>query len=277
MEKVYIIMPVYNRINVTSKFIDCLKKQSYQNFHLILIDDGSTDGTAEMVSKEIPSATILKGKGDWWWAGSLQQGYLWLNNIKANKEDMILLINDDTEFEVDFLKKGIEFIKNNSKSILCAQCFDKHTNELIDSGVFVDWSKYTFSQAKNRDEINCLSTRGLFMKYVDAKYIGDFFPKILPHYLSDYEYTIRAHSKGYKLLTIPELRLWTDNTNKQNNQGKESIVRFLRNMFSKRNTSNPYYACLFILLRCPFRYKLVNIIRIILNFVKKFAKVVLNI
>ncbi|MCK5537931.1 MAG: glycosyltransferase family 2 protein, partial [Bacteroidales bacterium] len=38
---IYIILPVHNRKKITEKFIKCLVKQTYQDFKLILVDDGS--------------------------------------------------------------------------------------------------------------------------------------------------------------------------------------------------------------------------------------------
>ena len=78
MDKVYIILPVCNRRNITQKFVECLKSQTYTNYHLILVDDGSIDGTEEMVRSQIESLTVIKGNGNWWWAGGLQQGVDWL-------------------------------------------------------------------------------------------------------------------------------------------------------------------------------------------------------
>jgi glycosyltransferase involved in cell wall biosynthesis len=41
MKKVYILLPVHNRKEVTQSFIKCLNAQSVKDFHLVLIDDGS--------------------------------------------------------------------------------------------------------------------------------------------------------------------------------------------------------------------------------------------
>jgi Predicted glycosyltransferases len=74
-----------------------------------LIDDGSKDGTEEMVRKLISSITTLKGYGNWWWAGSLQHGYEWLKSQNLPLNDVVLIINDDTNFEADFLEKSDVF------------------------------------------------------------------------------------------------------------------------------------------------------------------------
>ena len=45
MEKISVIVCVYNTKKFVKKCVDCLLKQSYKNMELILIDDGSSDGS----------------------------------------------------------------------------------------------------------------------------------------------------------------------------------------------------------------------------------------
>lgn len=47
---VSVIMPVYNRENVVKQAIDSVLNQTYQNIELIIIDDGSTDGTINILN-----------------------------------------------------------------------------------------------------------------------------------------------------------------------------------------------------------------------------------
>ena len=77
-ECIYILLPVHNRREITGDFIDCLEAQTWQHYHLVLIDDGSTDGTEQMVRERVENLTVIRGNGDWWWAGCLQQGFNFL-------------------------------------------------------------------------------------------------------------------------------------------------------------------------------------------------------
>lgn len=262
-EQIVILLPVHNRREVTRRFVECLKPQTHQNYHLLLIDDGSTDGTEEMVREQIQSLSVIKGEGNWWWAGSLRQGYEWLKSQNLPSSNVVLIINDDTEFEADFLERGLAIIERNKRTLLQAQCYSRQTNLLIDAGVHVDWRRLTFKQAVTPEEINCLSTRGLFLRLGDFYGIGGFYPRLLPHYGSDYEFTMRAHRKGLKLMTDQMLKLRVDeDTAGHHELGKISFFASLRKLFSRKMVMNPVYWSSFIWLACPWRWKLLNLLKI---------------
>ncbi len=46
-----IIMPTFNRADIICRAIDSVLSQTYKNFELIIVDDGSTDGTAELIAE----------------------------------------------------------------------------------------------------------------------------------------------------------------------------------------------------------------------------------
>ena len=47
-ELISVVVPIYNSKNYTKKCIESLMKQTYQNLEIILIDDGSSDGSDEI-------------------------------------------------------------------------------------------------------------------------------------------------------------------------------------------------------------------------------------
>lgn len=268
MSKIYIILPVHNRLETTRCFIECLISQTYHNYHLILVDDGSTDNTEEMVRRQIKSITVLNGNGNWWWAGSLQQGINWLKRASINSSDIVLMINDDVTFDKFFLEKAVSILKNKEGSILQAISFGKETGRLVDAGVKADLKNLKFKQTLVPEEINCLTTRSLFMRFSDLEKIGNFYPRLLPHYLSDFEFTIRAYRKGLNLLVHPELRtIVNENTTGFLQSGFEKLKNtssssFIKRYFSKKSKSNPIYFTFFVLLTCSDIWIFINIIRV---------------
>lgn len=249
----YILLPVYNRRAVTERFIADLNQQTYENIHLILIDDGSEDGTAEMVQSQmvqsqIANLTILRGVGNWWWAGSLQQGLNWLKQQNLLSDAVVLMINDDVRIAPSFVATGMRLLAERPHSLLQAE-----GNELLDRGVQADLEQLTFEPAPSPGQINCLTTRGLFLCWTDLKRIGDFHPRWLPHYLSDFEFTIRAHRRGLALCTHPDLSLQVDITTTGLHELNQVTPKSLwQRYFSRRSSSNKLDWTAFIFLACPW-------------------------
>jgi len=275
--KIIILLPVHNRKDITRKFLECLINQTYQNYHLILIDDGCTDDTVEMAKSLIRNITILSGNGHLWWAGSLQLGYKYLRKTKEFKgDDVVLIINDDVSIKKDFLEIAAELIEQNkeNKIIFQAIAVDKNTGKKELPGVFYNNKFLSFEPTEDIDKINCLSTRGLFLRIIDFIESGGFHPRLLPHYLSDYEFTNRLITKR-KLTPVVEERLnlksFSEMSGFENQMEKKTFFKYFKDLFSKKNKLNPLHWTFFILLTACFPYNLRNIYKIFYNNIRQLA------
>lgn len=262
MSTIYILLPVYNRKEITRQFIECLKKQTFSDYYLILIDDGSTDGTTDMVKEYISPLTVLYGNGNLWWAGCLQKGLDWLKNNAIHDNSLILIINDDVTFPADYLKNAV-FIMKQKKGCLVLSQFLSDNNQAIETGIYANWRNFTFETASNKSKINCLSTRGLFIYWKDICTIGNLYPNLLPHYLSDYEYTIRANRKGLICETNSSLLIKPNHeTTGLHTINEDSIIKFFNIFFSKKHSNNPIYWTSFVLTACKPIWIIPNLFRI---------------
>ena len=271
-QHIYILLPVHNRCRVTMRFIACLERQTYKNYTLVVIDDGSKDDTVTCIRKSIPSALVLQGDGSLWWGGSLQKGYQYLVKA-AHDNDVVLIANDDIEFDANLLEKILSYLRDRSDCMVSATYFSRQTGELVEKGVIVDWRALSFRQPAAEDKINCLATRCLFMRAATFKKNGGFYPTLLPHYLSDYEFTIRAHQHGIALEFAPDIHIRYDETTtgQQHFEG-HGPKEYLKWVFSIKNPINPIYLSSFLLLRCPWRWLPLNLARVWVGFLKRFYK-----
>jgi len=276
-QTIYILLPVHNRKVITLEFVATLKQQAYANYQLILIDDGSTDGTAEAVLAELPSTQVIRGDGNLWWAGSLQKGIDYLKEKKVREDSIILMINDDTHIPPDFLAVGASLISGSKKQIFCAQAYSQKTGKLLEAGVRVDWFHYRFIPTEVASEINCLTTRGLFLRFSDVMAIGGFNPGVLPHYYSDYEFTIRAKNKGYELKSPKQLKLWmNEQTTGMQVADSLTLRQYFKKAFQIRSAINPWSGAKFISLAAPTGYKLICYFRLSVWFAKCVVKAAMN-
>jgi GT2 family glycosyltransferase len=260
---IYVLVPVHNRRAITERFVRCLVTQTDQRFHLVLIDDGSRDGTSDMVRSLIPSATVIRGAGRWWWAGSLEQGRRWLQRQTCSSDDLVLIANDDTTFEPDFLSFGRSALSGTAKTLLLAQLHSLQTGAFKEVGAHVDWRSLSFVPATSASDINCFSTRGLFVRLSDFLEIGRFHTFWLPHYLSDYEFTLRAARRGFELKSTPNVRLVLDeSTSGIRAVDAPTVGSYVRSVFSTRATMNPIYWTSFVVLASPRRLLPLNLLRV---------------
>jgi GT2 family glycosyltransferase len=256
---VFVMVPVHNRREITFKFLSCLKTQSYPRLRLSVIDDGSTDGTGELVRQMFPEAEILTGDGSLWWSGCMQKGYGWLLRNGLADEDMVLIANDDITFGPDFIARAVTALREMPGALLGAQLLDLSLETVSESGVHADLRRFVFRVAEEPDQINCLPTRALLLRWEDMRRIGGFHPRLLPHYWADYEYTIRAHRLGLRCFTTPDVVVTAD-LGATGYRNLDALVgwRFLRQLFSVKTPLNPLYRTSFVILASSGVWKLIN-------------------
>src|SRR5450432_2590999 len=95
---VFIIIPVFNRIEFTLDCLRAVSRQTYKDCRIIVVDDGSTDGTAEKIATVFPQVEVLRGDGNFYWTKSLNTGIRYLKS-EISENDFVLHINNDTAFE----------------------------------------------------------------------------------------------------------------------------------------------------------------------------------
>jgi GT2 family glycosyltransferase len=274
---IYVLLPVHDRRPVTEKFIACLLRQTDRAFHLVLVDDGSSDGTAAMARASGVPLTVITGRGDWWWAGSLQQAYAWLRARPREGGEVVLIMNDDSQFEADFLAAGRAALAAAPRALLLAHAYSERTGEFLDAGVRSDWRKLQFLPTRDPAAVDCFSTRGLFLRFADFLALGGFHPRLLPHYGSDYEFTMRARRRGFRLLSHVSVRLRADDTTTGDRDAQAGSLReYLRRRLSKRSVRNPLYWTSFILLACPPAWILPNIARVWWDFLVQAYRAAAN-
>jgi GT2 family glycosyltransferase len=263
IDTVYVLLPVHNRRETTLRFIGCLRAQTYPRVRLLVIDDGSTDGTAEAVLKAYPEADVIRGSGAWWWAGCLQHGLDWLAARRVTDSDIVLIANDDTTFGRDYIERAVAFLAAHTRCLLLSRSRDAVTGEVRETGVHADFLRFRFPVARRSEEINCLSSRGLFMRWADAREIGGFHPRMLPHYWSDLEYTLRARRHGFTCATDASVLLDADaKATGFHHLDHLTGPTFIRRLFSVRTPVNPIYTSGFVLLAAPLPLLLPNLIRV---------------
>ena len=68
----FIVTPVFNRKFTT--IIKIFKRTNFKDFKVIIVDDGSTDGTSKMIKNDFPKVILIETEGNLWWSESTNLG-----------------------------------------------------------------------------------------------------------------------------------------------------------------------------------------------------------
>lgn len=257
-KKIFIVVPVHNRKNITLHFLNQLYNQYYKDFKIIIIDDGSDDETFNAIKKIFPNVIIIKGDGKWWWTKSVNEGckYAIKNGAYA-----VILMNDDTNFDQDYLGNILRFLdKDSIIGSLCLTISKPH--QFFFSGIR-KFSLYTgkdkmyykkFTSYKNDlagIKISYgLPGRGLLIPKSIFDRVGYFDENRLPQYKADYDFVLRANKLGIKSYICYDAIIYshTEMTGKGSVFIDQSLGDFIKSYFSKY-THNSLSSCFYYVLK----------------------------
>ena len=167
---VSVIMPAYNCQNTIQESVNSVIKQTYSYFELIIVDDGSTDDTYEVLKifQDFPKIIILRSK--------INNGVGFSRNLaiaKARGQYIAFLDSDDT-WHKDKLKIQVNLMKKND--YFC--CHSSYTRKGINSKreKIIKAEKFV----RNSDMLNGNKIGNLTGIY-DAKKLGKVFQKNIGH------------------------------------------------------------------------------------------------
>jgi len=118
MDKLLIIIPFYNVENQIQECIEGILQQTYQNFHLVLVNDASTDGTLDIVKDYLsnPKITLLENEENRGCYYSVNKA---LYEFKDRDWDYFHYHGSDDVSTLDRFEKVIEFLQQDTKMLGC--------------------------------------------------------------------------------------------------------------------------------------------------------------
>ena len=223
-----IIIPVFNGINFTKVCLKslydliCSSEILGTEFNVIVVDDGSKDGTARWIRDNYPSVHLLYGDGSLWWSGGINMGVNYaLNELEA---DYILWWNNDIKPADDYLIQAVRLIKENDNDVIIGSKVFSFEKDMIwgMGGRFnpVNGNRYMYGgQQMDSDafripfEADWLPGMGTIIHRNVFDKVGFLDEKNFPQYHGDSDFTYRAKKMGFKLMAFPELVIYNDTSN----------------------------------------------------------------
>jgi GT2 family glycosyltransferase len=259
---IYIVTPVFNRRGFTEKYLEALSKQTNKDFKTIIVDDGSTDGTAEMIVEKFPDIIVLREKGDLWWAEATNVG---VRYAMAQGASYIMTLNDDTVPESDYMEKMIYWTQQKPDALLGAFAIDANTTKPISGGEYRSWktgkSIYNLDilsedQWHGLHPVSHFPGRGLLIPTKVFESIGYYDSKNFPQTIADNDFTHRAKNNGFEIYCNFDARIgiYPDESATVSLRKKKSLKNYYNHLFGIRGGGNLKWFTICTLKNCPTKY-----------------------
>lgn len=212
--RIAVAIASFNRCSKTLRCLGDLMSQERSDLQLsvYLLDDASTDGTAQAVAKHFPNVTVLHGTGSRYWSGGMFDA---MSAALANKFDFLLLLNDDVELRPDALQRMLDahamaVRKSRGGMHLIVGAFvDPDTGKLAYSG-FIRPSRLFPARMRqipsDPDNLVACDTMNGNCVLIPAEVIDriGIIDNVFDHQLGDIDYGYRAVNAGAHIWIAPD-------------------------------------------------------------------------
>lgn len=214
--RVGIVAPVHNRRNLTLLCLRSLSRINKSNFDvkIVIVDDGSTDGTSEAIREEFPDVEIVRGDGNLWFTEGTNVG---VRAALKHNPDYVLMMNDDQIFDADFLNYLVETAERFPRSVVGPllllwdtphRLFQTSPRWETFSGGWRHWYQQTvWTIPKKPWEVELIVGNCVLVPVEAIRECGLMNSKRYPNF-GDAEYTPRLRKRGWRLLIDPRSRVF---------------------------------------------------------------------
>ncbi len=258
----YIITPVYNRKEFTRNYLNSLSKQSVKDFKVVIVDDGSTDGTSLMIKEYFPDVILLQGDGNLWWAEATNIGVRYALDHGA---DRIMTLNDDTQPNVDYIEKMLFWAEKKPKALLGALAINVENGKPWYGGEVRSWlpgkDRFLLNEIPIKEQyglhkVNVFPGRGLLIPSEVFQKTGFYDSKNFPQRAADDDFACRAIRKGYDIFCNYDaiIKAFPDESTGEKFKKQKNLTNFYKHLFSIRGDANLKIFTIYAVKNAPIYY-----------------------
>ncbi len=245
MKTVTAVLTSFNRAQFTASCIERLLNSPLPEgwmINIVLVDDGSRDGTCELISERFPNVHVLRGNGSLYWNGGMRLGMQYAEGMGS---DVFLWVNDDLELDpgsvglaVDCVSR--EAIDQDKGVIVVGNVYSRRAGKQSYGAVEFPYffrrttPRFLFvEEGLGRAE----SMNGNFVAISNGAYkvVGELDP-VFVHTMSDFDYGLRANALGVPVLVLPGYVGYCDRNDQKNNyrDGRSSLLTRWRSVIGPK-------------------------------------------
>jgi GT2 family glycosyltransferase len=192
---VWIVIPVHNRRETTRRCLANLRASELLDlWSVCVVDDGSTDGTAELLEHEFPEVVRVVGSGELFWGGGIECGMRCARDAAA---EVIVWLNDDCRPDPGSLVQLVARVRQ-TRGICGGFCVDESRESVTYSGWRMQHGRLVALEPGEQEfQAGDLLNGNLVAVHRDVwERIGILDSREFRHYGADPYYTLKAQRAG---------------------------------------------------------------------------------
>ncbi|HEX2638093.1 MAG TPA: glycosyltransferase family 2 protein [Gemmatimonadales bacterium] len=206
-----VVIVNWNGRQLLPECLESVRSQTFRDFEVILVDNGSTDGSVEWVRAEYPEVRIL--------ALPTNQGFCGGNNvgIRAATAEYIVLLNNDTEVEPEWLGELVRHIDGDASIAACDSkilYFDRRdtiwsagaTYTIAGSAEWRGQGRKDWEITEPAEVFTAVACSAIYARRV-LNEIGGLDEDFFAGY-EDVDWSFRARLRGYRIVNVPSSRVY---------------------------------------------------------------------
>jgi GT2 family glycosyltransferase len=202
-----VVIPVWNGMQDLPACLAALMAQEGLSFEVIVVDNASTDGSAEYVAAHYPQITLVRNAVNQGFAGGCNTG------LRQARGDVLALLNQDTEVRPDWLAR-LAAVLHGDPAIGIAGCKTffadgtlQHAGGYIDSrglSIHAGHQEADRGQYDYLREVDFVTGAALAITRAVYEAVGDLDEGFGRGYYEDADWCYRARRAGYRVVYAPD-------------------------------------------------------------------------
>lgn len=203
-----VIIPNWNGKALLEECLDSLEKQTFKEFEIIVVDNGSIDGSVDFIIKNFPGVKVVKLDKNYGFSKAINAG------VEASQALYVVFLNNDTAVDKDWLKILVSYANKYQKASSIGSKLVNYYNRKKIDGVGIEinevgqaksigWNQEDLGQFDKEMFVFGVTGGGsLFRREVFIKlgmFDEDYFM-----YFEEVDFAFRAQFQGYKAIYCPK-------------------------------------------------------------------------
>ncbi len=207
--KTSVVIPIWNGRPYLAACLDALQSQTDADFELIVVDNASADGSADLVAEGYPSARLIRNARNLGFSGGCNVG------MRAAQGEAFILLNQDTRVSPGWLAALVRaFDENPSAGIVGCKGLYPDDRRVQHAGGWIEWPlgfthHYGYQEPDNgrwdtAREVDFVTGAAMGIRRAVIERIGLLDEGFWPGYFEDVDFCLRARAAGYRVWYCPQ-------------------------------------------------------------------------